>query len=299
MKIAKKIQGSLPIIGLVSRLAAPEGGFDELVRLGCIATCSELHTASSNSRATQPCGRPCVHSTKQQDTVSAAQSPYFQRRAKLPHLQAYPEFCRSVFDKAPPAMGIAMQDLEKRHGKVRIFNPSPKQTLHTSHRCAIYDVRQSVMQLGSVCVCVCVFCADGHVSVGFSHAMDGQHRVRVGATKRHHCSSTPIESLVSVTHTHTHTQTSGTLSHVALCVDARRSLTQPGTTDKAEQYPHAAWCCHEGYTQGHTEPRFQASLFSNADFVCACPCVLCAVKTLSLRSTVSTVHVRAQRRSTV
>lgn len=30
-KVAKKIQGSLPIIGLLSRLSAPEGGFDELV----------------------------------------------------------------------------------------------------------------------------------------------------------------------------------------------------------------------------------------------------------------------------
>ncbi len=29
--VAKKVQGSLPIVGLVSRLAAPEGGFDELV----------------------------------------------------------------------------------------------------------------------------------------------------------------------------------------------------------------------------------------------------------------------------
>ncbi|PNW85374.1 hypothetical protein CHLRE_03g183400v5 [Chlamydomonas reinhardtii] len=28
--VAKKVQGSLPIVGLVSRLAAPEGGFDEL-----------------------------------------------------------------------------------------------------------------------------------------------------------------------------------------------------------------------------------------------------------------------------
>ncbi|GIL42938.1 hypothetical protein Vafri_761 [Volvox africanus] len=28
--VAKKVQGALPIVGLVSRLAAPEGGFDEL-----------------------------------------------------------------------------------------------------------------------------------------------------------------------------------------------------------------------------------------------------------------------------
>jgi len=30
MKVAKKIQGSLPIVGLISRLASPQGGFDEL-----------------------------------------------------------------------------------------------------------------------------------------------------------------------------------------------------------------------------------------------------------------------------
>jgi hypothetical protein len=32
VKVAKKIQGALPIIGLISRLTADEGGFDELVR---------------------------------------------------------------------------------------------------------------------------------------------------------------------------------------------------------------------------------------------------------------------------
>jgi hypothetical protein len=30
-RIAKKIQGALPVIGLLSRLASPEGGFDEIV----------------------------------------------------------------------------------------------------------------------------------------------------------------------------------------------------------------------------------------------------------------------------
>lgn len=30
-RLAKKIQGSLPIVGLISRLATPEGGFDETV----------------------------------------------------------------------------------------------------------------------------------------------------------------------------------------------------------------------------------------------------------------------------
>jgi len=60
-KIAKKIQGSLPIIGLVSRLTAPDGGFDDL---------------------------------------------------------AYPEYARGVFDRSPPGMGAAMQQLEAKHGKM-------------------------------------------------------------------------------------------------------------------------------------------------------------------------------------
>lgn len=30
-RVAKKIQGSLPIVGLLSRLSAPGGGFDEIV----------------------------------------------------------------------------------------------------------------------------------------------------------------------------------------------------------------------------------------------------------------------------
>ncbi|GLC44459.1 hypothetical protein PLESTB_000467300 [Pleodorina starrii] len=58
--VAKKVQGALPIVGLVSRLAAPEGGFDEL---------------------------------------------------------AYPEFCRSIIDKAPISYRIAQTELEKAYGK--------------------------------------------------------------------------------------------------------------------------------------------------------------------------------------
>lgn len=30
-RVAKKIQGGLPIVGLLSRLSAPGGGFDEIV----------------------------------------------------------------------------------------------------------------------------------------------------------------------------------------------------------------------------------------------------------------------------
>jgi hypothetical protein len=33
--------------------------------------------------------------------------------------QAYPEYCRSVFDKAPVSMSVALQELEKKYGKVR------------------------------------------------------------------------------------------------------------------------------------------------------------------------------------
>ncbi|KXZ56755.1 hypothetical protein GPECTOR_1g680 [Gonium pectorale] len=58
--MAKKVQGALPIVGLVSRLASPEGGFDEL---------------------------------------------------------AYPEFCRTIIDKAPVSYRIAQAELEKAYGK--------------------------------------------------------------------------------------------------------------------------------------------------------------------------------------
>jgi hypothetical protein len=30
-QVAKRVQGALPVVGLVSRLSAPGGGFDELV----------------------------------------------------------------------------------------------------------------------------------------------------------------------------------------------------------------------------------------------------------------------------
>lgn len=33
-RIAKKVQGALPVVGLLSRLASPEGGFDEVVSPG-------------------------------------------------------------------------------------------------------------------------------------------------------------------------------------------------------------------------------------------------------------------------
>jgi hypothetical protein len=46
MRIAKKVQGALPIIGLVSRLASPEGGFDELV--GCNLGIEEAGTAAAH-----------------------------------------------------------------------------------------------------------------------------------------------------------------------------------------------------------------------------------------------------------
>lgn len=35
-----------------------------------------------------------------------------------PCAQAYPEFCRMVTDKAPPALGQAMGALESAHGRV-------------------------------------------------------------------------------------------------------------------------------------------------------------------------------------
>lgn len=59
-RIAKKIQGSLPIVGLLSRLASPEGGFDEI---------------------------------------------------------AYPEFCRTVYDKADGDYFDAVKAMEAAHGK--------------------------------------------------------------------------------------------------------------------------------------------------------------------------------------
>lgn len=35
LKVAKKIQGALPIVGLISRITSTDGGFDELVRPAC------------------------------------------------------------------------------------------------------------------------------------------------------------------------------------------------------------------------------------------------------------------------
>ncbi len=46
-RIGKRIQGALPIVGLLSRLASPEGGFDEVVS----APPLQVLTTTSNARA--------------------------------------------------------------------------------------------------------------------------------------------------------------------------------------------------------------------------------------------------------
>lgn len=46
-RVAKTIQGALPIIGLVSRLTADEGGFDDLVRIS--KSCRPRHRPSISS----------------------------------------------------------------------------------------------------------------------------------------------------------------------------------------------------------------------------------------------------------
>lgn len=42
-RVAKKIQGSLPIVGLLSRLSAPGGGFDEIVSPSVQQRCCLRH----------------------------------------------------------------------------------------------------------------------------------------------------------------------------------------------------------------------------------------------------------------
>lgn len=44
-RVAKKIQGSLPIVGLLSRLSAPGGGFDEIVSPSVQHSCCLRHAS--------------------------------------------------------------------------------------------------------------------------------------------------------------------------------------------------------------------------------------------------------------
>lgn len=68
-KMAKKVQGALPIVGLISRLTSTEGGFDALVRWGSFSMPCRLAGAASNMHACtlkrlivrQPC---CQHGTR-------------------------------------------------------------------------------------------------------------------------------------------------------------------------------------------------------------------------------------------
>lgn len=49
-RVAKKIQGSLPIVGLLSRLSAPGGGFDEIVSPSVQLRCCFRHACGFHAR---------------------------------------------------------------------------------------------------------------------------------------------------------------------------------------------------------------------------------------------------------
>lgn len=68
-KIGKQVQGGLPIVGLLSRLTSPEGGFDDQVRtrIPCfgrvsVATTARLerYSASANAAAICCAGATCA-----------------------------------------------------------------------------------------------------------------------------------------------------------------------------------------------------------------------------------------------
>jgi len=130
------------VIGLLSRLASPEGGFDEIVSGGlwraAFAARMEQHAGAAVWRAARMVQHaakqsPCMHimraphgmqhskaakhgSMQQQHTPHKSHPP---TRPAAAHRQAYPEFCRTVYDTATPKYFDAVEQLEKAYGKVR------------------------------------------------------------------------------------------------------------------------------------------------------------------------------------
>jgi hypothetical protein len=84
-------------VGLISRLTAPAGGYDELVR-NIEYTHAILH----------PLTGPPLH-------------------------QSYAEFCRSLYDSSTPEFLYALEDFEKAYGKAR-NTPSTRARTHARTR---------------------------------------------------------------------------------------------------------------------------------------------------------------------
>lgn len=98
-RLARQVQGSLPVVGLLSRIMTPTGGVgnDELV-------CTIQHTS--------------IH------THHLALS------------QSYPDFCRSLYEQGIEPLNIAVSDLEKAYGKVchqLLFTLLPCTPMHRQH----------------------------------------------------------------------------------------------------------------------------------------------------------------------
>lgn len=90
-QVGRKVQGGLPIVGLLSRLSSPSGGFDDVVRtLTCF--CVVLRTGHVADTRLSP-----SHS----------------------HAQSYPEFARKWIDQNDAKLNQAIEKLEQRHQKVR------------------------------------------------------------------------------------------------------------------------------------------------------------------------------------
>ena len=109
--MAKQITGNLPVIGLISRWASTEGGVGNDSQVWCRGGCWLGGAAR--------CGRYCAifgaHSSafrrlqaarcwQRLDRNRTPLSPANRPNKAPPVLQAYPEFCRQVFDAAFPLL---------------------------------------------------------------------------------------------------------------------------------------------------------------------------------------------------
>lgn len=96
-RVARQVQGALPLVGLLSRLTSPSGGIGKDMLVSTVV-CVQL-----------------THCFKPANVIRQHVSPIYHC------MQSYPEFCRATFDLAPGNFLTICEELQKAYGKVGVL----------------------------------------------------------------------------------------------------------------------------------------------------------------------------------
>lgn len=124
-KMAKKIGGKIPVLGLISKLTTPEGGFEDELTYTEVRGLRQFHTPTSRIVLLSPPSRSCLYEFHLgQHAFSALYilpppvltqnelGNFFTFSSRFPM-----QYARYVFDLAPEGFGVACFDLEALRGK--------------------------------------------------------------------------------------------------------------------------------------------------------------------------------------